>query len=169
MMAVKSGAEVVGDKILESRYNGGNQRGKGEVQMRNSIRCTLGVAFGLLLLALPAVAHHSVAAEFDTSKAFSVKATITKLEWVNPHVYIYADTKADDGTVTNYAFEAGPPGALRRSGVIRPMFTVGDQVTFEAWVAKDGSKHLGLIKAVHFADGHTIVFGSPSDAEAKSE
>ena len=137
--------------------------------MRNSIRCTLGAAFGLLLLALPVFAHHSVAAEFDTSKTFSVKATITKLEWVNPHIYIYGEAKADDGTSTLYSFEAGPPGALRRSGVIRPMFTVGDQVTVDAWVAKDGSKHLGLIKAVHFADGHTIVFGSPQDAEAKSE
>jgi hypothetical protein len=137
--------------------------------MRNSFRCTLGAAFGLLLLALPVFAHHSVAAEFDTSKTFSVKATITKLEWVNPHIYIYAEAKADDGTSILYSFEAGPPGALRRSGVIRPMFTVGDQVTVDAWVAKDGSKHLGLIKAVHFADGHTIVFGSPQDAEAKSE
>jgi hypothetical protein len=137
--------------------------------MRNAVRCTLGAAFGLLLAAVPALAHHSVAAEFDTSKVFSVKTTITKLEWVNPHVYIYAEAKADDGSVTPYAFEAGPPGALRRSGVIRPMFTVGDQVTVDAWVAKDGSKHLGLIKAVHFADGHTIVFGSPQDAEAKSE
>lgn len=137
--------------------------------MRKAIRGTIGAAFSLLLLAIPALAHHSVAAEFDTSKDFSVKATITKLEWVNPHVYIYADTKADDGTVTAYSFEAGPPGALRRSGVIRPMFSVGDQVTIDAWVAKDGSKHLGLIKAVHFADGHTIVFGSPQDAEGKSE
>jgi hypothetical protein len=137
--------------------------------MRNTLRSTLAAAFGLLLLVVPVFAHHSVSAEFDTSKSFTVKATITKLEWVNPHIYIYADVKDDSGTPTRYSFESGPPGALRRSGVVRPMFTVGDQVTVEAWIAKDGSKHLGLIKAVHFADGHTIVFGSPADAEAKSE
>jgi len=136
--------------------------------MRKALRGALGAGFALLLAALPAVAHHSVAAEFDTSKSFSVKATITKLEWVNPHVYIYANMKGDDGTTTIYSFEGGPPGALRRSGVIRPMFSVGDEVTIEAWAAKDGSKRLGLVKAVHFADGHTIVFGSPADAE-KSE
>jgi hypothetical protein len=136
--------------------------------MRNSLRGAFGMGFALLLLSVPAFAHHSVAAEFDTSKSFSVKATITKLEWVNPHVYIYANVKGDDGTATLYSFEGGPPGALRRSGVIRPMFAVGDEVTIEAWIAKDGSKHLGLVKAVHFADGHTIIFGSPADAE-KSE
>ena len=129
----------------------------------------LGAFCGLLLLAVPVLAHHSVSAEFDTSKSFSVKATITKLEWVNPHVYFYADAKDDSGAVTHYQFEAGPPGALRRSGVIKPMFSVGDEVTIEAWIAKDGSKHLGLVKAVHFADGHTIVFGSAQDSEGKSE
>jgi Family of unknown function (DUF6152) len=115
------------------------------------------------------LAHHSVSAEFDTSKFFTVKATITKLEWVNPHVYFDADVKDENGTVTPYSFEAGPPGGLRRSGVIKPMFSVGDQVTIEAWIAKDGSKHLGLMKAVHFADGHTIVFGSATDSEGKNQ
>jgi hypothetical protein len=127
------------------------------------------VVMGLCVPVVPALAHHSVAAEFDVSKSFSVNATITRLEWVNPYIYIYADATDSNGTVTSYAFESGPPGALRRSGVIKPMFNVGDQVAIEAFAAKDGSRHLGLMKAVHFADGHTIVFGSPADAEAKSE
>ena len=133
--------------------------------MRNVLR----TAFGLLLLAVPVLAHHSISAEFDTSKSFSVKATITKLEWVNPHVYFYADVKSQDGTATPYTFASGPPGGLRRSGVIKTMFSVGDQVTIEAWVAKDGSKHFGLMKAVHFADGRTIVFGSAEDSEGKNQ
>jgi Family of unknown function (DUF6152) len=137
--------------------------------MKKSIRGVCGAVVGLLCFAMPVLAHHSVSAEFDTSKSFTVKATFTKLEWVNPHVYFYADVKNDDGTVTPYSFEAGPPGGLRRSGVVKPMFSVGDQVTIEAWVAKDGSKHLGLMKAVHFADGHSIVFGTPSDSEGKNE
>jgi hypothetical protein len=124
-------------------------------------------AAGLMALSIPVTAHHSVTAEFDTSKSFSVSGTITKLEWVNPHVYIYVDAKDDKGDVTPYSFESGPPGNLRRTGVLKTMFTVGDVVTIDAEVAKDGSKHLGHLKAVHFADGHTIIFGNGSDTESK--
>jgi hypothetical protein len=127
--------------------------------MRQNLRSALAASVVLLLLAIPALAHHSVTAEFDTSKVFSVKCTISKIEWVNPHIYLYADSKDENGTVTNYSFEAGPPGNLRRAGVVRTMFNVGDEVTVDAAMAKDGTRHLGLVKAVHFADGHTIVFG----------
>jgi len=128
-------------------------------------------AFAVMALALlatiPVFAHHSVTAEFDSSKAFAVKATITKIEWVNPHTYIYAEVKDENG-VTPYSFEGGPPGALRRSGILKTMFNVGDVVTIEAYIAKDGSKHLGLLHAVHFADGHQIFFGRPEDSEGKN-
>jgi hypothetical protein len=134
---------------------------------RNFLR-GLAVAFALLLPAVPVFSHHSATAEFDTSKTFTVKATITKLEWVNPHVYMYADVMDEGGKVIPYSFETGPPGNLRRAGVIRTMFNVGDVVTIDASVAKDGSKHLGLLKAVHFADGRTIVFGSPADSEGRN-
>lgn len=128
----------------------------------------LGATLGLLSLAIPALAHHSATAEFDSSKTFTVKGTITKLEWFNPHVYMYADVTDENGKVTNYSFETGPPGNLRRSGVFKTMFNVGDVVTIDASIAKDGSKHLGLLKAVHFADGHTIVFGSAAESEGKN-
>lgn len=136
--------------------------------MRQYLRIVLAVPFGLLLLAIPVLAHHSATAEFDSSKTFSVKGTLTKLEWFNPHVYIYADVTDENGKVIPYSFETGPPGNLRRAGVVKTMFNVGDVVTIEAAVAKDGSKHLGLLKAVHFADGHTIVFGSPAESEGKN-
>jgi hypothetical protein len=112
-----------------------------------------------LLMVIPLWAHHSITAEFDTSKSFTVKGTLTKIEWVNPHAYIYMEAKDDKGVVTPYSFETGPPGNLRRSGVLRTMFSVGDAVTIEAFAAKDGSKHLGLVKSVSFADGHKIVIG----------
>ena len=121
-----------------------------------------------LLSAIPLLAHHSVTAEFDSSKSFTVKATITKIEWVNPHIYMYADVKDDNGTVTSYSFEGGPPGNLRRSGILKTMFNVGDVVTIEAYIAKDGSKHLGLLHAIHFADGHQIFFGRAEDSEGKN-
>ena len=126
------------------------------------------LALALCCSAIPLWAHHSVTAEFDSSKSFTVKATITKIEWVNPHTYIYADVKDENGTVTPYSFEGGPPGALRRSGVLRTMFNVGDVVTIEAYIAKDGSKRLGLLHAVHFADGHQIFFGRAEDSEGKN-
>ncbi len=136
--------------------------------MTRNPRRILAVSFGLLLLAVPVLAHHSATAEFDTSKTFTVKGTITKLEWINPHVYMYADVTDESGKVIPYSFETGPPGNLRRAGVLRTMFNVGDVVNIEASVAKDGTKHLGLLKAVHFADGHTIVFGSAADSEGKN-
>jgi len=136
--------------------------------IRKPLAALVAMALALLISAIPLLAHHSVTAEFDSSKSFTVKATITKIEWVNPHTYIYADVKDDNGAVTPYSFEGGPPGALRRSGVLKTMFNVGDVVTIEAFIAKDGSKHLGLLHAVHFADGHQILFGRAEDSEGKN-
>lgn len=129
---------------------------------------TFALALALLSSAIPLLAHHSVTAEFDSSKSFTVKGTITKIEWVNPHVYMYADVKDDNGTVTPYSFEGGPPGNLRRAGVLKTMFNIGDAVEIEAYIAKDGSKHLGLLHAVRFADGHQILFGRAEDSEGKN-
>src|SRR5258708_926373 len=127
------------------------------------------IGFGLmlaLLAAAPILAHHSITAEFDTSKSFTAKGTITKVEWVNPHAYLYMETKDEKGAVTAYSFETGPPGNLRRAGILRTMFAVGDSVSIEAYSAKDGTSHLGLVKSVQFADGHTIVMGDdPKEIE----
>jgi hypothetical protein len=129
---------------------------------------TFALALALLSSVIPLLAHHSVTAEFDSSKSFTVKGTITKIEWVNPHIYMYADVKDDNGTVTPYSFEGGPPGNLRRAGVLKTMFNVGDVVEIEAYIAKDGSKHLGLLHGVRFADGHQILFGRAEDSEGKN-
>ena len=134
--------------------------------MRNKLQSSLGIMLGLLL-AIPLWAHHSITAEFDTSKSFVVKGTLTKIEWVNPHAYVYVDSKDGKGVVTAYSFETGPPGNLRRSGVLRTMFSVGEAVTIEAYAAKDGSQHLGLVKSFLFADGHKIVIGKdPAELES---
>lgn len=122
------------------------------------------------LLAAPLWAHHSISAEFDTSRTLNVKGTLTKIEWVNPHVYIYLDAKDEKGELTAYALEAGPPGNLRRAGVLKTMFSVGDQVTIEAYATKDGTKNLGLVKSITFADGHTIVMGrDPKEVEKANQ
>jgi len=124
----------------------------------------------IAMLAIPLWAHHSITAEFDTSKSFTVQGMLTKVEWVNPHAYVYVDSKDDKGIVTNYSLETGPPGNLRRAGVLRTMFVVGEQVTIEAYAAKDGTKHLGLVKAYHFADGRNIIMGKdPKEIEAANK
>ena len=134
--------------------------------MRNKLQSNSFWLILALLSAIPLWAHHSISAEFDTSRSFTVKGTITKIEWVNPHAYVYVDSKDDKGVVTSYSFETGPPGNLRRSGIIKTMFSVGDTVTIDAYASKDGSKYLGLVKAYHFADGHTIVIGKdPQEVE----
>jgi hypothetical protein len=133
--------------------------------MKNNLQISFWLMLGLLL-AIPLWAHHSITAEFDTSKSITVKGTLTKIEWVNPHAYVYVDSKDDKGVVTAYSFETGPPGNLRRAGVLRTMFSVGDTVTIEAYVAKDGTKNLGLVKSFQFADGHAIVLGrDPKEIE----
>jgi hypothetical protein len=133
--------------------------------MKNNLQISLWLMLGLLL-AIPLWAHHSITAEFDTSKSITVKGTLTKIEWENPHAYVYVDSKDDKGVVTAYSFETGPPGNLRRAGVLRTMFSVGDTVTIEAYVAKDGTKNLGLVKSFQFADGHAIVLGrDPKEIE----
>jgi hypothetical protein len=136
--------------------------------MRNDLKRNPALLLGLLL-AIPLFAHHSITAEFDTSKSFTVIGTLTKIEWVNPHAYIYVDSKDDKGAVTAYSFETGPPGNLRRSGVLRTMFTVGEAVTIEAYAAKDGTQHLGLVRSVRFADGHKIVIGKDQQELEKSQ
>jgi Family of unknown function (DUF6152) len=136
-----------------------------EVAMRKRVLDRFWLALASLL-AVPLWAHHSITAEFDTSKTFSVKGTLTKVEWVNPHAYIYVDSKNEKGTAIEYSFETGPPGNLRRAGVLRTMFTAGGLVTIDAYEAKDGTKHLGLVKSITFSDGHTIVMGKdPKDLE----
>src|SRR5258706_12483767 len=117
--------------------------------MMTKFQNSLWMSVGLLLV-IPLWAHHSITAEFDTSKSFTVKGTLTKIEWVNPHAYVYLESKDDKGAMTAYSFETGPPGNLRRSGVFRTMFNAGDMVNVEANAAKNGCKNLGRHKSFVF-------------------
>jgi len=119
----------------------------------------------LVLAALPVLAHHSFSAEFDAGKRVTLKGVVTKLEWMNPHIYVYLDVKEESGAVTNWACEGGPPNVLMRSGWTRNTLKEGDQVTIEGALAKDGSKRCNS-RSVNLADGRRVFAGSSEDGDA---
>ena len=95
--------------------------------------------FTLCLPAAPLRAHHSFSAEFDASKTVKVAGAVTKVEWMNPHVWFYADVKDESGKVTNWGVEMGSPNGLMRAGWSRTSMKPGDVVSVEGSLAKDGS------------------------------
>jgi len=98
--------------------------------------------FGLsiLLCGASAFAHHSFSAEYDSKKPVTLKGTVTKVDWMNPHVYFYLDVEDEGGNVASWALEMGPPNGLQRAGWTRNTMKVGDVVVVEGTLAKDGAK-----------------------------
>ena len=120
--------------------------------------------FSLLFAAAPALAHHSFAAEFDAKKALNLTGTITKVEWMNPHVWFYADVKDESGKVSNWGFELGSPNGLMRSGWTRNSMKLGDVVTVEGSQAKDGSNHVNA-RTVTMANTGQKLFAASSQGQ----
>lgn len=126
--------------------------------MKLTIGTKIGVAtagFGLLLMPLPALAHHSFAAEYDSNKTVNITGTVKKVEWTNPHSRMYLEVKEADGTVTVWNFEFGSPNHLFRAGWTRNTVKEGDQITVVGFAAKDGS-HLAQTRQVILADGRKV-------------
>ena len=135
--------------------------------MKRAIGFLLGLA-GLLTAGIPASAHHSVQAEFDLNKPLTITGVVTKVEWINPHSYLYLEVKDDSGNVKHWAFEMAGPGALRRAGLSRADrggLKAGDTITVNAVAAKDGTD-AGLIKDVTLPDGRKFTIWT-SDPYAK--
>jgi hypothetical protein len=97
------------------------------------------VAVGLLMAAVPVMAHHSFSSEYDASKPVTLEGLVTKVEWQNPHVYFYINVKDANGKVTNWALEMGAPSGLQRQGWTRNTLQVGDQVKVEGTLARNGT------------------------------
>ena len=108
--------------------------------MKDKALTILAAAAVLITLAIPLLAHHSFAAEFDTAKAIDFTGVVTKVEWMNPHVYFYVDVKdPKTGKVTNWGCEMGSPNGLTRQGWSRNTMKVGMVIRVEGSAAKDGS------------------------------
>jgi hypothetical protein len=115
-----------------------------------------------LLSALPILAHHSIAAEFDASKPVNFKGTVTKLDWLNPHIWIYFDVKNDAGAVAHWQCEAGPPNSLTRQGWTKDALKLGDEVTVTGLLAKDGSNSCN-VRSLKLPSGRSVFSGSPEE------
>jgi hypothetical protein len=112
----------------------------------------------LLLLPIASSAHHAYTAEFDTTKPIKLTGVLTKLEWSNPHIWLYLDVKDDNGKVTNWGFSASPPGMLTRRGITKSSLKIGETLTISGHRAKDGSNNSSG-NVVTFADGRDALIG----------
>ena len=117
---------------------------------------------GIALVAssAPLVAHHSFAAEYDAKKPVTLKGAVTRIEWTNPHARFYVDVKDDKGTVTNWNLELASPNVLARQGWTRNSLKVGDVISVEGSMAKDGS-NMANARNVTLPDGRRVFAGSP--------
>ena len=133
--------------------------------MRSGVSFGAAVAAGIVLLAVPSPmrAHHAFAAEFDDHKPVKfMDATVTKVMLINPHSWIYVDVKQADGTVENWAIEAGSPNVLMRRGVTKNTLKPGDKIVVEGYQAKDGS-HRANGRDLKLPNGQQLFLGSSGD------
>ena len=113
----------------------------------------------LLCAAAPVWAHHAFAAEFDANKQVTLKGTIAKMDWINPHAWLHIDVKDTDGAVTRWMIELGPPNSLLKRGWNKQSVPVGADVVVVGYLSKDGAKRANG-RDITFADGKQLFAGS---------
>ena len=122
-----------------------------------------GAVAGIVLLTAASItAHHSFAAEFDANQPITLRGKLTKMDWVNPHGWLYIDVMQPDGKVVNWAIEAGAPNALLRRGLRQSDFPIGSELIIDGYRAKNGAfKANGA--TVKFTDGRNFFLGASDD------
>src|SRR5581483_498698 len=114
-----------------------------------------------ILFVSAAVAHPSVAGEFDVHKTVTLNGVVSKVDWVNPHIYIWLDVKNANGKVEQWHLECVPVGMARKAGLSKQMLEGhGETVTIVAFPARDGTQHLGFMTKLTFPDGHFFQFAA---------
>jgi hypothetical protein len=126
---------------------------------RTLVVAIAGLGIALAVTAASLSAHHAFAAEFDANKPITMKGTVTKMEWLNPHVWLHMEVKKSDGTVETWAFEAGTPNVLFRRGFTRKSLLPGTVVVIDGYQAKDGSRRANG-RDITFEDGKKLFMGS---------
>ena len=127
----------------------------------------IALAAGLLLgAAASAFAHHAFAAEFDAKKPVKLRGTVSKMEWINPHTWIYMDVKKDDGTVEEWMIEAGTPNTLLRRGFTRESLKAGTVVLVDGYQSKDGSLRANG-RNLTLPNGQTLFLSNSAEEEKK--
>ncbi len=124
--------------------------------MKLSLMSLLVVGIAMAVIIVPASAHHSFSAEYDSKKVITLTGTVTKVEWMNPHVYFYIDVNGEDGKPANWACEMGPPNGLQRSRWTRNTMKIDDEVTVNGSRAKDGSKQVNARTVTMTATGERL-------------
>jgi len=114
------------------------------------------VALSLGGSSYPLRAHHSEAAEYDSTKPVKISGALTKVEWSNPHVWFYVDVPGEDGKVTSWGFSTAPPGSLMRRGITKASLKIGSVVNVEGVRAKDGSNNAAM-RRLTFPDGSQVL------------
>ena len=123
------------------------------------LSAVVGIGLGLAGTAEPVAAHHAFAAEFDADRPVEFSGKVTRVEWVNPHVWIHIDVELDDGTTEVWAFEGGTPNVLFRRGFTRRSLLPGTDVRVDGYQAKDGTNRANG-RDITFPDGTRLFLGS---------
>ena len=123
-----------------------------------ALRCLMFGALTAAVLVAPAAAHHSVSGQFDQSKPMELTGTISKIDWINPHIYIHLDVRDAKGNVTTWALATLPTAMMRRSRITKESLQgkPGEIVKVNAVPARDGTKTLAWVNRITYADGHFL-------------